>query len=294
MALSKHEPRRFKRPVDDEEVETTALVGGRVHARRASPRPKATLDRARRALVDVLDVRGKPIRRDRGMKPSMAFQRAAGAYLMAHHYSFCVQFARSRQSRHIPLEDMIQACLTGAYIALERFDPDHETAYRFLSYAKWYLLCECNRLIHKDEALVVVPQSVKDARAALARTCPADLTDAEAAEILGLQITDVHAARGAHLGHEHRVVDERSRACRRTLGEIREAHDERAAALRAHSGIDAALAHLDPIARGVLYREYGVGHDERAPEPRSEAATRAIRSMALRRLRELLEESDED
>lgn len=295
MALSKHDPRRFKRPADgDEDVDVAFSPRGNaaaaIRASETQPQKVAPPDKRRAALLRVLAIRGRPINRDRGMKPSEAFRAAADAYIMAEHYSFCVQFARCRAARHIPLSDLIQACLLGAYIALERFDAGHETSYRFLSYAKWYMLCECNRLLHKEECLVVVPAQVKDARKKLALTCPADLSDAEAAEILGICVDDVKSARGAHLGHEHRAVDERNRVVKRSLGDVQRSHNERVAELQSHAGLAEALGKLDPIMRGVLYREFGVGEDEGAPEPKTESSRRAVRHLALRRLKEALED----
>lgn len=296
--LSKHEPRRFRRPADGEEDVQVALVPGMSRAARraavATAKPEISKpDPARQALLDVIALRGKPIQRKRGMVPSLRFQRAAGEYIKRHHYNFCVQFARGRSARHIPLSDMIQACLLGAYIALERFDENHPESYRFLSYAKWYMLCECNRLLHKEECLVVVPQAVKDARHKLAAVCPDDVSDEEAADLLGMSVEDVRAARGAHLGHEHRRIDERARSVRRSFADVRAAHDERAAELRESAGLADALRRLDPLLRGALWREYGVGEDEGAPEPATEQSRRALRHLALRRLREELEADDE-
>ena len=114
MALSKHEPRRFRRPADGEEDVQVALVPGMSRAARraavATAKPEISKpDPARQALLDVIALRGKPIQRKRGMVPSLRFQRAAGDYIKRHHYTFCVQFARGRSARHIPLSDMIQA-----------------------------------------------------------------------------------------------------------------------------------------------------------------------------------------
>lgn len=267
MSLSPREPRRYKKP------------------QRA--------DAARRELERVLAVRGKPINRRRGMKPSAAFRAAAGAYILNHHDDYCYKFARDRSARHVPLEDMVQACRLGAYIALERFDAEHETAYRFLSYAKWYMLCETNRLLHKEEPLVAVPQKLKETRAWLAARCPADLSDDEAAEMIGVTAAEVRAARELHLGNEHRVVDERSRACRRSLAEVQAGHDHRAGELRRDDRLDAALARLPDLLQQALWAEYEVGRDLGLPEPRSEGARRALRRLALRRLREEMEHEDE-
>ena len=255
--------------------------------------PKGPPDKAREELVRILAIRGKPINRRRGMAPSAEFSRAAGEYIVAHHYNFCVQFARGRAARHIELADLVNACMTGAYMALERFDIDHPEAYRFLSYAKWYMLCETNRLLHREECLVVVPAAVKEARAKLARACPNDVSDEEAAELLGIQVDDVKSARGAHLGHEHRPVSEANKTTRRSLDSLRVDHEARSAELRSHAHLESALAQLDPLMRGVLFREYGVGVDEGAPEPQTDAARRAIRHMALRKLRDLLTEDEE-
>lgn len=266
----------------------TGVAGG---AGTAAARPPPPPDKARAALLAVLAVRGKPINRKRGMKPSPAFQRAAGAYIIEHHYNFCIQFARQRAARHVPLADLVQACLLGAYTALERYDTEHETSYRFLSYAKWYLLCETNKLLHKEECLVVVPPQVKEARGKLALTCPQDISDEDAAELLGMHVADVRAARTAHLGHEHRVVDERNRTVRRTLGEVRQLHDDHAATFAAHDGLEEALAQLGPVLRGVLHAEFGVGAAEPGvPQPSTSESRRALRNLALRKLRELLED----
>jgi len=266
MSLSPREPRRFRRP------------------------EKA--DAARRELVRIIEVRGKPINRKRGRLPSEAFRRAAGAYILTHHDDYCHKFARDRSARHIPLEDMVQACRLGAYIALERFDVEHEDAYRFLSYAKWYMLCETNRLIHKDEPLVNVPQKIKDTRAWLVKHCPTGLDDDEAAALIGSGITpsDVRQARELHLGNDHRVVDERSKVCRRSLGEVQAIHDGHAADLQAADNLDEALANLEPLLRQVLHAEYGVGPDPGIPLPRTEGSLRSLRRMALRKLREELDE----
>lgn len=321
MALGKNDPRKYQRPqesADDADEAVLPPGGGGRHtpyeawraapaavARRrkrqsaamaaarpgppAPPRAPAPPDKARQALLAVLATRGKPISRRRGMVPSAAFKRAAGAYIMEHHYNFCVQFARQRAARHVPMDDLVQACLLGAYTALERYDTEHETSYRFLSYAKWYLLCETNRLLHKEECLVVVPPQVKEARSKLALTCPDDVSDEDAAELLGMHVADVRAARTAHLGHEHRVVDERNRGVRRTLGEVRQAHDDHATSLASHDGLEAALAQLGPVLRGVLHREFGVGSEEGAPAPATTESRRALRNLALRQLRALLE-----
>lgn len=304
MALPRHGPRRLQRPDDpaqDEEVASPPRLGTPASAlveveagtyeiavrRRPAPRP----DPAREALLRVLAVRGKPIDRRRGMVPSREFLRVAQAYILEHHYGYCLEFARSRSARHVPEEDMVQACLIGAYTALERFDKDHQHTYRFLSYAKWYLFMETNRLLHRDECLVVVPETVKRARGDLSRAGRDDLSDEEAARILDVPVEDVRAARDAYLGHDHRRVDERSRACRGGLEEARAAHDARAEALRGADGIAEALAKLDPMLRQVVWEEYGVGEDDpTAPRPATDAGRRSLRRMALRRLRAALEE----
>ena len=273
--------------------------------------PKSKREQARDALVRVLTLRGRPIKRERGGVPNRAFRAAAGRYLIEHHYGACVKHARGCSARHIPLEDLIQAALLGAYTALERFDLDHADAYTFLSYAVWYIRLECNRLLHKDECLVHVPDAVRKARAALANTCPADVSDEEAAALLKMHVADVRAARTAHLGHEHRSLSESGGRGKRDRGgdggsgsggraeagvvgkalvDVRAAHDARAAELRAHAGLAAALATLDPLLRAVLHREYGVGEAESghiAP-PTSEGARRGLRNLALRKLREAL------
>ena len=266
MSLSPREPRRYRRP--------------------------ERADAARRELVRIIEIRGRPINRKRGRLPSEAFRRAAGAYILTHHDDYCHKFARDRSARHIPLEDMVQACRLGAYIALERFDVEHEDAYRFLSYAKWYMLCETNRLIHKDEPLVTVPQKIKDARAWLVKNCPQGLDDDEAAVLIGGGVTasEVRQARELHLGNDHRVVDERSKVCRRSLGEVQAVHDGHAAELQSFDRLDEALARLEPLLRQVLFAEYGVGADPGFALPRTEGSLRSLRRIALRKLREEIDD----
>lgn len=310
MSLPRNGPRQKRKPSDEVEVEAEArslrpgagagmveVAGGCDDgpglrpgwAVPCAPPPERPGDPARGALLDVLAVRGRPIRRERGGKPSAAFRRAAERYIVDHHYGYCVQFARSKSARHVPVDDLLQACLLGAYNALERFEADHPSAFRFLSYAKWWLLCECNRLLHRDECLVVVPEEVKKARNALARACREDVPDEDAAVLLGVELTDVRAARDAHLGHDHRRVDERSRAVRGGLEHLRAARDERVAALREAAGLAEALAGLDPLLRAVLHDEYGVGDPEPgSPRPTTDQSRRALRHLALRRLRERL------
>lgn len=282
----------MQRPLDDNEDTLVVLRPGTPMVVPSPREHKTKYDAAREALLKVLEIRGKPIDRRRGMKPSIAFQRAAEVYIMDHHYRYCVKYARSRNARHVPLEDMIQACLLGAYTALERYQTDHEHAYRFLSYAKWYLLCETNRLLHKDECLVVIPEEVKRSRAALARACRDDVPDQDAADLLGVPVGDVRAARDAHLGHEHRRVDERSKICRGGLDELREVRDERLEVLRSAHGLHAALANLEPLLRTVLWDEFQVGDEPPADaqRPSTDQSRRSLRRMAMRRLQEELED----
>lgn len=253
-------------------------------------------DRERADLLAVLEIRGAPIMRTEGMKPTPAFSRAASRYLRRHE-GFCFSFARRRDARHVPLDDMVQACRIGAMIALERFDPTK--AGRFLSYARWWMKCETGKLLHQTESLVPVTPAVKKARemiARLAATAPADLSNEEVAIELEIDVRAVRVARDIYLGHTHRTVDERSRGQRRSLDEARAAHADRVAELRAHAHLDEALARLSPVQRQLLFDEFGVGAVvPGAPIPSTEGGRRSLRHAALRRLRlELAHLVDDD
>lgn len=269
----------------------------------SEPRKHGTIpatDKERADLLAVLKIRGAPILRSEGMVPTRAFSVAADRYLRRHE-GFCFRFARQRGARHIPLEDLVQACRIGAMIALERFDP--VKAGRFLSYARWWMQCETGKLLHQNECLVPVGPALKKTREAieaaerkLLATAPADLSDEEVASELAIDVAAVREARHMYLGHAHRGVDDRSRAQRRSLDDARAAHDARASQLNAHAHLDAALAKLSPVQRLLLYQEFGVGTPVAGvAAPSTEGGRRSLRHAAMRRLRiELAHFADED
>lgn len=290
MKLTPEDPTQRRRP--RRTVGRTARrLAARDEPRRFAPPPDDDVERA--ALLAVLAIRGPRIVRKNGDRPTTAFVRAADQYLRRHE-GFCFQFAQRRNARHVPLDDMVQACRIGAMIALERFDKDK--AGRFLSYARWWMRCETGKLLHHTESLVPVPAAVKKERELLAASAPADLTDEEAAEATGLAVDAVRVARRIHLGNEHRSIDERARPQRRAYDEMRSEREARIAELKTHARLDEALASLAPVQRLLLFEEFGVGEPVLGvTPPRTETGRRSLRHAAMRRLKlALAEPVDED
>ena len=54
--------------------------------------------------------------------------------------------------------------------------------------------------------------------------------------------------------------------------------------------LDEALARLEPLLRQVLFAEYGVGADPKLALPHTEGSLRSLRRMALRKLREEIDD----
>lgn len=281
MSLGRFERRRHRRPVEEDEArrKLVAVVEAREYVRADG--------RVRRGPVD----------RSRGHVPTRAWADAAGRYIEAEHYNYCVDYARSRGARHIPLEDMVQACRLGCFTALERFD---------LGHAEWWMYFETQRLIHREESLVQVDERLRavrevlagdcppDVRAALSAACYAELGDEAAAAACGLPVAEVRAARRCHLGHDHRDVDERSRAVRRAVSEQRAERDDDEARSAACDLVSSALDSLSPAQRALLRDEYGLPPEPgAAPLPATPDRRRAALRLALRALRGAVEDSED-
>ena len=287
MSLGRFEKRRHRRPAEEDEArrKLVAVIEAREYVR-----------------ADGRVCRGK-IDRGRGHVPTRRWANLAGAYIESEHYAYCVDYARGRGARHVPLDDMVQACRLGCFTALERFDLDHAEAYRFLSYAKWWMYFETQRVLHREEPLVHVDDRLRAAREKLSEECPsevrealaaecyADLPDEVAARLCKLQVEDVRAARSCHLGHDHRAVDERSRAVRRAIAENRADEEDDRQRAAACDSVAAALAHLPAAQAALLRDEYGFPPVPGSPPlPATPDRRRAALRLALRALREVLDD----
>jgi DNA-directed RNA polymerase sigma subunit (sigma70/sigma32) len=166
VSLGRFEKRRHRRPAEEDEArrKLVAVIEAREYVR-----------------ADKRVCRGK-IDRSRGHVPTARWAAIAGAYIESEHYAYCVDYARGRGARHVPLDDMVQACRLGCFTALERFDLDHAEAYRFLSYAKWWMYFETQRVLHREEPLVHVDDRLRAAREKLSEECPSEVREALAAE----------------------------------------------------------------------------------------------------------------
>lgn len=286
MSLGRFEKRRHRRPAEEDEArrKLVAVIEAREYVR-----------------ADGRVCRGK-IDRGRGHVPTRRWANLAGYYIESEHYAYCVDYARSRGARHVPMDDMIQACRLGCFTALERYDLDHAEAYRFLSYAKWWLYFETQRLIHREEPLVHVDERLRAAREALQGECPpevraalsvecyADLPDEQAAALCGLSLAEVRTARQCHLGNDHRAVDERSRAVRRAIAETRADEEDDREKSATCDRLVAALGDLPPHQAALLRAEYGLAPVPGEPEPPTRPdQRRAALRLALRALREAVD-----
>lgn len=282
-------------------------------------RGKPRADAAREALVAVLECRevrlpsgrvvvGPPVDRRRGQQPTRRWSDAAGLYVRRHHHAYCVQFAQRLDARHIELCDLVQACEVGCWEALCRYELGHETAWRFLSYAKHWMLCVCNRLIHKEEPLVFVPEELKRLRGTIDRLVSAGFVadDAEDEDVVAALVSwgeaelggerpaagargaaeasgpRVAAARGVSLSHDHRGIDERAGVLRRALDERQDEADSSALDAERHESLQAGLSRLPDELRVALL-EAAQRDDWAACAGQRE---RSLLSIAERRLRE--------
>mgnify|MGYP002144183678 CR=1 FL=1 len=255
-------------------------------------------DPDRAALIAICELRGPPLKLhqlpcrrivgDRKHPTNCAiclrFSRAAGEYLQRHE-RFVLRYVAKLGARHIPAEDLHQACRLGAYTALCRFDL--QKAGKFLSLARYWMWCETGKLIHGGESLVPIPQPVKQRHRQMESLIEAGqhLSDEDLADAMGETVADIRALKALHLGHDHREWTENAAGVRGVLDELRQEHDRRGEELRLHSAIPAALAALSAVEQTALYDAYGVGERiEGVRRPLTEEGRRAVLRMAKRNL----------
>ena len=255
-------------------------------------------DPDRAALIAICELRGPPLKLhqlpcrktvgDRKHPTNCAiclrFSRAAGEYLQRHE-RFVLRYVAKLGARHIPAEDLHQACRLGAYTALCRFDL--QKAGKFLSLARYWMWCETGKLIHGGESLVPIPQPVKQRHRQMESLIEAGqhLSDEDLADAMGETVADIRALKALHLGHDHREWTENAAGVRGVLDELRQEHDRRGEELRLHSALPAALAALSAVEQTALYDAYGVGERiEGVRRPLTEEGRRAVLRMAKRNL----------
>lgn len=172
------------------------------------------VDRA--AMAMELRVAGRPSALERLARSP--YGRASGPYILTHD-RYLMQVARRLDARHVDDDDVLQAGRIGALRALDRFDASRLSSgsvTAFLSYARWWVLCEVGRLL-EDEQLIRLPSTTRKAVGDLRKigvvladdrgVDPESLTDAELATASGLRPGRIAELRSAYLGHDHRRVD---------------------------------------------------------------------------------------
>ena len=258
--------------------------------------PPTDPDRA--ALIAICELRGAPLKlhqlpcrkyigdakHPRNCVVCLRFSRAAGAYLQRHE-RFVLRYVSKLGARHIPAEDLHQACRLGAYTALCRFDL--QKAGKFLSLARYWMWCETGKLIHGGESLVPIPQPVKQRHRQMESLLGAGkyLSDEELAEAMGESVAEVRALKALHLGHDHREYTETASGVRNVMDGLRQEHERRADELRLQVALPAALAALSAVERSLLYDAYAVGERvEGVRRPATDEARRAILRLAKRNL----------
>ena len=264
--------------------------------------PPTDPDRA--ALIAICELRGPPLklhqlpcrktvgdpRHQRSCAVCMRFSRAAGAYLMRHE-RFVVRYVSKLGARHIPAEDLHQACRLGAYTALCRFDL--QKAGKFLSLARYWMWCETGKLIHGGESLVPIPQPVKQRHRQMESLQEAGqyLSDEELADAMGESVAEVRTLKALHLGHDHREYTETAAGVRGAMDGLRQERERRGEELRLQDGLPAALETLSAVERLVLWDAYAVGERiDGVRRPTTDEARRAILRMAKRNLLHALRE----
>lgn len=140
------------------------------------------------------------------------WDRACGAFV-ADNMGLAIAFARQMAARHVPEEDVVQACAVGLLRAIREFDP--ERAGRFSTFAVWKMRHEANTLIRRQEgAIVPQPGQLIDDRWALeeeARRLSAVLGRApdDAALLAALREREVRRNEEARQAEERKAAQER-------------------------------------------------------------------------------------
>lgn len=284
-----------------------------------SARAIAAARKRRDELVAVLQLRGKPVDRSKLSEKQLKalelspYGKAAPQYLLSHR-DFAYRSAMKIEARHVPLEDVVQAAFVGMLTALDRFDAKRVTSgavTSFLSYARWWVFCEIQRLL-EDEGLVKIPAGARKEATTLRRrigevadalgVAVEQLTDEEAARRLGESIERVKTYRHLYLGNEHRRVDEGTkdykgtgRALYRSDPVVAEhmlerqavTEDDAATKLRGEA-LDVAVSKLPPLQRRLVGEQFGLVVDAAAAKavlPQCARQVAALLRAALGRIR---------
>lgn len=279
-----------------------------------SPRALAAARRRRDELLAVLQLRGKPVDRsklnEKQLKAleSSPYGKAAPQYLLSHR-DFAYRSAMKIEARHVPLEDVVQAAFVGMLTALDRFDAKRVTSgavTSFLSYARWWVFCEIQRLL-EDEGLVKIPAGARKEATTLRRrigevadalgVAVEQLTDEEVARRLGESIERVKTYRHLYLGNEHRRVDEGRRKNDVHSGDLlvaehlqerqAVAEDDVATKLRGEA-LDVAVSKLPPLQRRLVGEQFGLAVDAAAAKATLPSCARQVAALlraALGRIR---------
>ena len=269
--LSKHEPRRFRRPADGEEDVQVALVRNVPrHARHVSRRQNRDLsqpDPSRPALLDVIALRGnRPSRGSVAWFPpfgsSVPLGTTSSDITTTSAYNSHAGAKRSAYStqRHDP-----SVSPRGVHRPRKVLIKNHPESYRFLSYAKWYMLCECNRLLTKRSASSSCRKPSRMLDIISSPPPPDDVSDEEAADPR-MSVED--ARREASLGAR---ASEDRRACgsvRRSFADARRARRARAAGVSRECRAADALTPRSAL--GAHSARVRRREDEGAPEPATE------------------------
>lgn len=204
-------------------------------------------------------------------------------------------FAASYEARHVPLEDLTQAAAIGLLKAIRKFDVTK--AFRFSSYAVWWMKHEVGTLLTRGETLVPLPAGLVEDR----RDCDwiegqgqTELSDDAMADAVNtrrqkrrngapsITAEKVRDARGAYLGHAHKSIDHKRLSRGHTLldsgdGERQELGD-----------LLSALNTLPPLHQAVVREAFGLDTPDGADEVEQvdETIRARILAMSLRRLRE--------
>lgn len=166
-------------------------------------------------LLAILEIRDQLVQRlgldrlDRRRIPKheiTPYNKAATEYLNTHRLWF-YQIVRKSGIRDVPTDDVMQAIWIGGMTALDLFDSQRardKTVTSFLSYAKWQILCEIDKL-RESEMLVRVPASARKICAKIQKY--ADKSDDEIAALTGLSVRRVRSHRDITTTDQHVPLD---------------------------------------------------------------------------------------